>query len=66
MDNPNKELQSQMDKALAARTIRIERANNGFIVKRADGHFIYCNLKEAFDSVDLYFKSQTNGREVPK
>lgn len=58
MEAPSRDAQSQVDKAIAARTIRIERAQNGFIVKRADGHYIYASLDDAFESVEMYFKSQ--------
>ncbi len=62
MEVKDKEIQSQGDKAIAARTIRVERAQNGFIVKRADGHFIYATLQEAFHGVELYFESQKGGK----
>jgi hypothetical protein len=53
-----KDKQSQGDKLLAARTVRIERAVNGYVVKRADGHYVFRTFAEAMVSTEQFFLSQ--------
>lgn len=55
--NDNKELQAQKDKAEYENTIRIQKAGNGFIVKRFGPPMIFMNWKETAEFCEKYFKS---------
>lgn len=52
---PTKEEQSALDRENDRRTIRINQARNGYIVKTGSGPFIFPNLKGVFAFVDSYF-----------
>lgn len=60
MNTPEEVLQRQKEQAIAAKTVRVEKAQNGYIVKRIDGHFVYPSFKEASKYTEMFFESQAN------
>lgn len=49
------EQQSAYDKALAASTVRIQKASNGYVVKRMDGTFVFSDWEGAADCAKKFF-----------
>lgn len=53
----NKDIQSKKDKMEYENTIRVQKAGNGFIVKRFGPPMIFATWKETSDFCEKYFKS---------
>lgn len=50
------EQQSEIDRSEFANTVRLQKAQNGFIIKTKAGPMIFLTLKDAFVFLEKFFK----------